>query len=274
MELTPGTHDDRQRAESFGALADRYDEIRPGYPAELIAWLTADGPGRAVDVGCGTGRVARALRDAGWSVTGVEIDARMAAVARHHGIPVDVGRFEDWQPAGPAGFDLICSGQAWHWVDPDIGFARAADLLRPGGRFAAFWNRDRYGPPVTEALREVFDRHAPGVWGDGAGSGEVGAVPGGADSNNPGRSRYRADLERRLDPRFTPTERPVFHHQRALTIAQWLEEASTHSPIALLPDAQRQALFDAAAACLARLTDGTVTVHYDTYVLSTRRLDR
>lgn len=135
----PPLHEDRARAESFGVDAERYDRLRPTYPPELIGWLTGGAPGTAIDVGCGTAQVARLLLDAGWEVMGVEPDERMAAVARRNCVPVATARFEDWVPA-VRDVDLVCSGQAWHWVDPAVGCARAAEVLRPGGRLAVFWN--------------------------------------------------------------------------------------------------------------------------------------
>jgi len=56
-----------------------------------------------------------------------------------------VAKFEDWDPAGRV-FDAVIAGQAWHWVDPVTGAAKAAQVLRPGGRLAVFWNSFR--PPV------------------------------------------------------------------------------------------------------------------------------
>ncbi len=61
---------------------------------------------------------------------GVEVDPRMAAFATEHGFDVEVGRFEEWDPAGRS-FDAIVSGQTWHSVDPGEGAAKAAGLLRP-----------------------------------------------------------------------------------------------------------------------------------------------
>jgi SAM-dependent methyltransferase len=122
--------------------------------------LTDGAPGSAVDVGCGTGRVALALAEAGWRVIGVEPDARMAAVASRRGVRVEVARFEDWAPS-VAAVDLVCAGQAWHWVDPAVGCAKAAELLRPGGRLAVFWNVSRYDAAVAEAIAEVYGRLAP-----------------------------------------------------------------------------------------------------------------
>jgi hypothetical protein len=67
----------------------------------------------------------------------------MAAVAREHGIAVEPASFEAWDAAG-RGFDLITSGQAWHWVDPDIG---AESVVRGGGGLSR--------PPGSSALERA-----------------------------------------------------------------------------------------------------------------------
>ena len=55
-----------------------------------------------LDVGCGTGKVARELSARGLEVLGVELDERMAAIARGHGIEVELGAFEDWDDRAAA----------------------------------------------------------------------------------------------------------------------------------------------------------------------------
>lgn len=160
----PGTasasHEAREVAESFGADADRYDRARPDYPAELVALVLdglapADGSPALLDVGIGTGTAARMFAAAGCRVTGVEPDPRMADVALRAGFAVDVARFEDWEPAGRR-FDVVVAGQAWHWVDPAAGAARAAQVLRPGGRLALFWNVFLPEPDVAAAFADVY----------------------------------------------------------------------------------------------------------------------
>ncbi len=123
--------------------------------------MTADLPGRQVlDVGCGTGIVARQLRDAGHRVLGVEPDPRMAAVARRAGLEVEIATFETWEPAGRL-FDAVVAGQTWHWVDPVVGASQAARVLRPGGRFAVFWNCEQPPSELAEAFAAVYRRAAP-----------------------------------------------------------------------------------------------------------------
>src|ERR1700683_5094393 len=60
------SHQARDMAQSFGSDPERYDRARPSYPAALVERVIAVCPGRDVlDVGCGTGIVARQVPAAG-----------------------------------------------------------------------------------------------------------------------------------------------------------------------------------------------------------------
>ena len=157
----PVPHQARQVAESFGADAERYDRARPRYPSALVDRIVAASPGPAVlDVGCGTGIAARQFQAAGCTVLGVDPDPRMAAFARRTGVEAEVATFEAWDPAGRA-FDAVIAGQSWHWVDPVAGAAKAAAVLRPGGRLAVFGHVYDTPPGVADALTAALARVAP-----------------------------------------------------------------------------------------------------------------
>src|SRR5690606_23708125 len=159
----PAPHHAREAAESFGSDPARYDRTRPRYPERVVRAIAAASPGPDVlDVGIGTGIAARQLRAAGCRVRGVEVDARMAAFARDEGFDVDVARFEDWDPAGRT-FDTVVSATTWHWVDPVAGAAKAARVLRPGGRLALLWNVFQAPPDVAAAFTEVHRRVLTGA---------------------------------------------------------------------------------------------------------------
>ena len=83
---------------------------------------------------------------------GVDVDARMAEVARQTGIEVEIGKLEEWDPCGRS-FDAVVAGQAWHWVDPVLGAGKAARCCRPHGLLALYWHV--FDPPseVAERLR-------------------------------------------------------------------------------------------------------------------------
>lgn len=156
-------HRARELAESFGADPERYDRTRPRYPQPLIDRIVAASHGADVlDVGIGTGVSAAPLRAAGRRVLGVEVDARMAAFARSRGFDVEVAPFEGWDAAGRT-FDAVIAGQTWHWIDPVAGAAKAAEVLRPGGRLTAFWNVQQPPPDLAEAFADVYRRLLPGT---------------------------------------------------------------------------------------------------------------
>jgi SAM-dependent methyltransferase len=148
-------------AESFGVDPQRYDRVRPRYPDALVERIVTASPGpEFLDVGCGTGIAARQFQAAGGRVLGVEPDPRMADFARRAGVEVEVATFEAWDSGGRT-FDAVVAGQAWHWVDPVAGAAKAAHVLRPGGRLAAFWHV--FDPPqdVAETVASVYQRMVP-----------------------------------------------------------------------------------------------------------------
>ncbi|MEV6109348.1 class I SAM-dependent methyltransferase [Streptomyces sp. NPDC051940] len=158
----PDSPESKQAATSFGTDAERYDRTRPRYPRAVVDRVTgaSSGPLDVLDVGCGTGIVARRFQAAGHRVLGVDPDARMAAVARRRGTAVEVATLADWDPAGRT-YDAVVAGQTWHWIDPVAGAAKAARVLRPGGRLAVFWNASRLPAGLAEAFAEVYRRTVP-----------------------------------------------------------------------------------------------------------------
>ncbi|SNY49699.1 class I SAM-dependent methyltransferase [Paractinoplanes atraurantiacus] len=155
MPIQP--HQQRQVAESFGIDPRRYDRTRPRYPDALIERLVAP---EVLDVGIGTGIVARALRERGCRVLGVEPDPRMADFSRRDGFDVEVATVEQWDPRGRV-FDAVVAGQTWHWVDPVAGAAKAGAVLREGGRLTLFWNAGQPSPEAAAAFKEVYERLMP-----------------------------------------------------------------------------------------------------------------
>jgi SAM-dependent methyltransferase len=253
-------HLDRRRAEGFGALADRYERTRPSYPAELIAWLSRDGPGTAVDVGCGTGRVALLLATAGWNVVGIEPDKRMAAIARSHGIQVIVSTFEQWKPPRND-FDLVAAGTSWHWVDPAIGYDKAASVLRSNGRLAIFRNSYQYDAGITAIIELNLRRHTPHLLSDCVPLGTAG--PNYFDS-------HRKDIEHRRDL-FTDLEHRAFRHERVVTVQDWIEELTTHSPIMLLDATVADHLLADLASQVTSEAGNNVHIVHETHCLLAKR---
>ena len=255
-------HRHRQMAESFGVDPGRYDRTRPRYPRALIDAIVTASPGPGLlDVGIGTGIAARQLRAAGCRVLGVEADERMAAVARRDGFDVEIARFEDWDPAGRA-FDAVTAGQAWHWIDPAAGAARAGQALRPGGLFAAFWNVFEVPPELAAALAGIYRRMLPD-----APAGFAGSAVGG----------YRRLIGKHADAlraggQFGEPAELRFDWDQPYTTAQWLDMLPTQGLHTRLPP-DTLAELSAAVGAAIDAAGGRFTAHYVTLALTAARRD-
>jgi SAM-dependent methyltransferase len=239
-------HLNRPRAQAFGGYAEQYDRSRPTYPNALIDWVCPVRSRRVLDVGCGTGKAALLFTARNCEVLGIEIDERMAAVAQSHGIPVEVASFETWD-AGGRTFDLVVSGQAWHWVDPSVGPTKAADVLNTNGRLALFWNYEHLADEaLDDAVETAYETFAPELEGSGIGrrasrrhdaqtAGHVAAI------DNCGR--------------FAPCAVDRFPWTWDLSRDAFLDLVQTHSGVALLPQTRRRALISRLAAVVGSSGD-------------------
>jgi len=248
-------------AESFGSDPERYDRSRPGYPEAMVAAIVAASPGPDVlDVGCGTGIAARQFQAAGCRVLGVEVDERMAELARWHGLEVEVAAFEAWDPAGRA-FDAVVAGQAWHWVNPVAGAAKAADVLRPGGRLAAFWNAFQPSSEVAEAFSAVYRRVVPDLprnpWVIPVRDGHAALVARAADGM-------------RQAGAFGDPEQWRFDWERVYTRGEWLDQLPTQGIHTQLSPAKLEALLEGIGAAVDAM-GGNFTMGYATVAVTAAR---
>ena len=168
--VTAETGEQRRRREQqrrlFDGVAGRYDATRQGYPAEIVDAVCATagiGPGADVlEIGCGTGQLTRQLAGRAFNLTAIDIGPAMIEAARCNVTDpmagFEVCSFEDF--AGNGRFDLIVSATAFHWVDPAVGLAKAARLLRPGGWLALLSTTERYPEPLRTRLRELWQSYS------------------------------------------------------------------------------------------------------------------
>jgi SAM-dependent methyltransferase len=163
---------------SFDDVAEIYDRVRPGYPAEIIADLAAltgiRAGARVLEIGCGTGQLTMPLLERGATLTAVELGPRLAEIAA--GKATDAGArakvvvadFDSW--AGPSkAFDVVVSATAFHWLDPDTRLSRIAALLRPGGSLATIATYHVLGGTeafFARAQRDCYARWFPTACAD------------------------------------------------------------------------------------------------------------
>jgi SAM-dependent methyltransferase len=170
----PGT------AVDFGRTARDYARHRAGFPEAFFDRLEQAGirprrgADRALDLGTGTGTLARGLAKRGWRVTGLDISEAMLAAAREisGGLAVEysVGPAEATGMADHA-FDLIAAGTCWHWFDRPVAAREARRVLKAGGWLviaAMDWSSEP--DDVIDLMWRLIAKHNPG-WRELGGAG-------------------------------------------------------------------------------------------------------
>lgn len=215
------------RKQSFGDAVDAYDQTRPDYDLEAIAWClepAGEAPLRVVDVGAGTGKLTAVLLALGHEVVAVEPDEQMRGrlaevldVDEH--LDVRDGTAEDL-PLEDGSVDAVVAGQAWHWFDEDVVGAEFARVLRPGGVAAAVWNtRDE----EVDWVRQWSERV------------EEGAHP-------TGRKLVSAEGGPSFGDDFADVEQAEFRHEQRLTREEVVLLAASRSYTISLPGGRREEL--------------------------------
>ncbi|PSL05402.1 methyltransferase family protein [Haloactinopolyspora alba] len=211
----------RRRAASFDSVAEIYQRARPDYPDAAVAWLSGEPPMRVLDLGAGTGKLTRALADAGHDVVAVDPSEAMLSQLSELVPAADIrpGTAESL-PVADDSVDVVTVAQAFHWFDHATALPEIARVLRPGGRLGLVWNhRDGSLPWVRELWEAIGPSEAMVV--EPAALGEL----------------------------FGRSETAVFAHSQLIDLDGLLDLAASRSHVVLLSDDDRADVFRAMRAC-------------------------
>ena len=139
--------------------------VSPPELTELVEGPKALEPGRALDLGCGTGTNCRYLSEHGWDVTGIDFVPRAIAAARQKAprakvLVGDVTKLADAGVSGP--FDLMLDLGCFHSLPDDRRDAYVREVARvaaPGATLLMFaFGAKQRGTPFApeEEIRERF----------------------------------------------------------------------------------------------------------------------
>ena len=167
-------------AVNFGATAADYGRYRAGFPQRFFKRLFADdwisAGDKVLDLGTGTGTIARGLALRGCLATGLDSEQHLLTEAARldreaaTGVTYVEGRAE--ATGLPAhSFDVVTAGQCWHWFDRPRTVAEVGRVLVPGGRLIiAHFDWLPMRDNVVAMTEQLVERYNP-AWHLGNNSG-------------------------------------------------------------------------------------------------------
>lgn len=161
-----------QRKGWYSSAAAAYDQVRPRYPAELVRQvidITQLSPqSTLLEVGCGPGTATTAFALTGGSMLCLEPNPDFYQLAQHNCSPypnvvLQNSAFEEWKPEGKH-FDAVLAASSFHWIAPEVGYPKAAAVLKPGGHLILLWNKElQPSYDVYQQLSEAYETHIPSL---------------------------------------------------------------------------------------------------------------
>ncbi|BAY07074.1 class I SAM-dependent methyltransferase [Calothrix sp. NIES-2098] len=164
----------------FGITANDYAKHRAGFPNSLFDRLSKYGiglPGQnIVDLGTGTGTLARGFATRGAKVIGIDPSVSLVEQAKQLDQAAQVQveyRIATAENTGlpDASVDVVTAGQCWHWFDRPRAVQEVKRILRADGYIAiAHFDWIPLKANVVEATEKLIEAHNP-QWKMGGGSG-------------------------------------------------------------------------------------------------------
>jgi ubiquinone/menaquinone biosynthesis C-methylase UbiE len=256
----------KPRQNIFNEAANLYDEVRPGYPEEIIdaivALATLPPGGNILEIGCGTGQLTVPFAARGYTILALEPGDALAALAVQKCQPyprVNIVQtsFEAW-PVQRQAFDLVLSAQAFHWITPDYGCAKGASALKSGGALALVWHLDMsQHTAFWQATQPIYDAYFPKTPTDGTNM-----------SLGEKANRYKEALCR--SSAFANLREIRHAWEKTYPGADYLKLLNTSSNHRALPEPDKTHFFQAITEVIHRV-GGVVHRKYETLLLLARK---
>lgn len=219
-----------------------YDELRPGYAPEAVAWVSQTsglGPGsRVLDLAAGTGQLSTRFVLLGLDLVAVEPASNMRAILQQRAPSAHIlGGSAEEIPLESGSVDAVVVGNAFHHFDRSAAFAEIRRVLRTKGALALFWvwplEKEQL---LIPGMREIYDLVEETQTGSAIAM------------------AYRSWAKPPDDAEgFGPFERRQFRLTHVLPSARLADLWATSSDVASLPPTSRSRLLDRIRSLADRL---------------------
>lgn len=161
-----------QRKNWYSNVAEAYNKVRPRYPKELInrAVEIAQLPAEAaiLELGCGPGIATVPFAELGFSILCLEPSKEACNLAKENcaaypKVEIQQTTFEEWE-LETGRFNAVLAATSFHWINPEVGCAKAANALQGDGSLILLWNmtpQPHYD--VYQNLYEIYQIYAPSL---------------------------------------------------------------------------------------------------------------
>ena len=221
-------------ARGYRAGGDDYERARPDYPAAAMDLVVAQlglAAGRSVvDLGAGTGKLTRLLRDSNADVVAVEpVPAMVEHLSTVAGVWAVTGAAEAL-PLAAQSVDAVTAGTAFHWFKAGEALVEIHRVLRAEGGLALLWNNPDRGTPWVAQVWAMIDAHR---------------------RDTPGNRDLRWKDSFQNTPLFTALEHRRFTHHQQLEIDELITRVTSISFIASLPAPEQDLMLTGVRQVLA-----------------------
>lgn len=203
---------------------------------------------RVLDVGAGKGIASRQLLERGADVVVLDPGRSLLRRAKEHSAGLAAVTADGVSvPLRSGSVDLVCCAQSWHWLDPATRVAEMHRILRPGGRWAAWWSHARAdGAERFDTYWSLIELACPGT------------VRGQRDTD------WGATV---AGPMFEVGPRSDVEWIRRIGIDAWLTDQASHSYVIALDLTARVRLLAELRSVLAgEFPDGEMVLPYSTWL--------
>ena len=237
---------------TFNSAAYLYEEMRPGYPAELIQDIVdlseIPDQGNILEIGCGTGQATRSFAIRGYQMLCLDRGANLIEVAEQRfekfsNISFVQSTFEDWR--ADRVFDIVISATAFHWIKPKVRYIRVRDALKSRGSLAVFSNRHvRKSEGFFAEVQKIYEKYY-----------------------QPSKSRKMTPDESECpEPGIDAFSDPIWRKypwSQTYTAEDYIRLLGTYSDHIALPEDNRERLFEGISNLINTRYEGTITKYYE-----------
>lgn len=157
---------------SFDIFANNYDDVRPGYPAQMYGDIqricAVSARSSLLEIGAGSGIATIELAKLGCKVVGIEPGSNLVAIAKqkiteYPNAEIKEAMFEEFEAKEK--FDVILALTSFHWISEYMKYKKVSDLLNDDGSFVLVWNSFfQSDSPVSQEINAIYQEILPDIY--------------------------------------------------------------------------------------------------------------